>query len=107
MKKAAPIGSQDRYITLSNVNHLAQALEQETKQFHSEDIIFIKLWIDRYKSENISIFYKDKLDAPPPGLGVDPETFVLCIQTPFQLEAFWCLGNGFIGINTTHNTTHY
>ena len=107
MKKAAPIGSQDRYIALSDVNRLAQALKQETKQLHSEDIISTKLWIDRYKSENIYIFYKDKLDAPPPGLGLNLETFVLCIQTPFQLEAFWHLGNSFIGINVTHNTTHY
>ena len=107
MKKAAPIGSRDRYITLSDVNHLAQALEQETKQLHSEDIISTKLWIDRYKFENISIFYKDKLDAPPLGSGLDLGMFVLCIQTPFQLEAFRRLGNGFIGINATHNTTYY
>ena len=107
MKKAAPIGSQDKYIVLSNVNCLTQALEWETKQLHSEDIISIKLWIDRYKSENISIFYKDKLDAPPLGSGLDPGMFILCIQTSFQLEAFWCLSNGFIEINATHNPMHY
>jgi hypothetical protein len=32
---------------------------------------------------------------------------VLCIQTPFQLEAFQRLGNGFIGIDATHNVTQY
>ena len=92
---------------LSNVNRLTQALEQETKQLHSEDIISTKLWIDRYKSENTSIFYRDKLDASSLGLGLDPRTFVLCIQTPFRLEAFRHLDNGFIGINATHNTMHY
>ena len=100
---------------LSDVNCLAQALERETKQLHLEDTppgsgldprTFV-LWIDRYKSENISIFYKDKLDAPPLGSGLDPGTFVLCIQTPFQLEAFQHLDNGFIGIDATHNTMHY
>jgi MULE transposase domain len=38
---------------------------------------------------------------------VDQDTFVLCIQAPFQMEAFWRLGNRFIGIDTTHNITQY
>lgn len=107
MKKSAPIGSRDKYIALSDVNRLAQAFEREIKQLHSEDIISTKLWIERYKSENISIFYKDKLDSPPAGSGLDQGTFVLCIQAPFQLDAFRRLGNGFIGIDATHNITHY
>ena len=32
---------------------------------------------------------------------------MLCIQSPFQLEAFWHLGNGFIRINVTHNIMQY
>jgi hypothetical protein len=92
---------------LGEVNRLAQAFERETKQLHSEDIVSTKLWIDRYKSEDISVFYKDKLSSPPPGSGLDQGTFVLCIQAPFQLEAFQRLGNGFIGIDATHNITHY
>jgi hypothetical protein len=99
--------SRDRYIALSDVNCLAQAFERETKQLHSEDIISTKLWIERYKSGNISIFYKDKLNSSPPGSGLDRDIFVLCIQAPFQLEAFRRLGNGFIGIDATHNITHY
>ena len=70
-------------------------------------IISTKLWVECYKSENIFIFYKDKLDPPPSESGVDQDTFILCIQAPFQMEAFWHLGNGFIGIDTTHNTTQY
>ena len=64
---------------LNNVNCLTQALERETKQLHIEDIISTKLWIERYKSENISISYKDKLDPPPLELRVDQNTFILCI----------------------------
>lgn len=107
MKKSAAIGSRDRYIALSDVNRLAQELERATKQLHSEDIISTKLWVERFKAENISIFYKDKLTPPPPGSGLDQGTFVLCIQAPFQLEAFRRLGNGFLGIDATHNITHY
>jgi hypothetical protein len=97
----------DRCIALNDVNRVAQALERDTKQLHPEDIISTKLWIDRFKSENISIFYKDKLVPPPPESGLDQDAFVLCIQAPFQLEAFQRLGNGFLGIDTTHNITHF
>ena len=38
---------------------------------------------------------------------MDQDTFVLCIQAPFQMEAFRRLGDGFIGIDATHNTTQY
>ena len=92
---------------LGDVNCLAQAFEQETKQLHLEDIISTKLWIECFKSENISIFYKDKLDHPLSGSGLDLGTFMLYIQSPFQLEAFWCLSNRFIGIDATHNIMQY
>jgi hypothetical protein len=32
---------------------------------------------------------------------------LLCIQTPYQLDTFRCLGHGFIRIDATHNTTQY
>ena len=83
VKKSAPIGSWDSYIALGDVNCLAQAFEQKTKQLHLEDIISIKLWIEHFKSENISIFYKDKLDPSLSRSGLDQGTFMLCIQSLF------------------------
>jgi hypothetical protein len=74
---------------------------------HPEDAISAKLWMDRLKDENVHVFYKDKLDPPPLESRLQPDTFVLCIQTSFQLDAFRRLGQGFIGIDATHNTTQY
>jgi hypothetical protein len=31
----------------------------------------------------------------------------MCIQTTFQADMFQHLGNGFIGIDATHNVTQY
>jgi MULE transposase domain len=53
------------------------------------------------------IFLKDKATDLPLGSDLDKTSFVLCIQTPFQLDAFRHLGNGFIRIDATHNTTQY
>lgn len=67
----------------------------------------MKLWAERLKENNISIFYKDKLDASPPGLLMHEDHLILCIQTRYQMDAFRRLGNRFIGIDATHNTTQY
>ena len=74
---------------------------------HQEDTISTKIWVDKLREDNTRVFYKDKLDSPPPESTLEEDVFILCIQTPFQLNAFRRLGNDFIGINATHNVTHY
>ncbi len=74
---------------------------------HPQDGVSMKLWVERLKEDNILIFYKDKLDASPPGLPMHEDDLVLCIQTQYQLDAFRHLGNRFVGIDATHNTTQY
>jgi hypothetical protein len=100
-------GSRDRFIALSDVSRLARTLEDEKIRLHPEDAISAKLWMDRLKDDNVHVFYKDKLDPPPLESRLQPDSFVLCIQTGFQLDAFRRLGQGFIGIDATHNTTQY
>jgi hypothetical protein len=74
---------------------------------HKKDVISVNLWIDWLKEKNILVFIKDKITPPPPGSDLDSGAYILYMQTPFQLDMFWRLGKGFIGIDTTHNVTHY
>ena len=103
----APNGSQDHFILLQDVCHMACVVKEENIRLHKEDSISTKLWVDRLKAKNTHIFYKDKRDPPPSGSKLQGEGFILCIQTTFQADAFRRLGNGFIGINATHNITQY
>jgi hypothetical protein len=82
-------------------------LDAETIRLHPKDGVSIKRWVERLKEEKISIFYKDKLKAPPPELLTHEDQLILCIQTPYQLDAFQHLGSRFISIDVTHNTTQY
>jgi len=107
IRDSAPNGSQDRFISLQDVCQMARAVEEENIRLHKEDAISTKLWVDRLKAKNIHIFYKDKLNPPPSGSKLQGEDFVMCIQTAFQVDAFQRLGNGFIGIDATHNITQY
>jgi hypothetical protein len=93
---------------LQDVSWMSRAVEQETIHLHPEDAISIRLWMDRLKEDNISVFYKDKLTPPPPASRLQGDTFILCVQTPFQINVFRRLGDGgFIGIDATHNVTHF
>lgn len=83
-------------------------MEQETIRLHPEDAISIKIWVDKLQEMKINVFYKDKLTHPPPASRLQEDTFILCVQTPFQMDVFRRLGNGgFIGIDATHNVTHF
>ena len=93
---------------LCDVSKITCTVHEETIHLHSEDVISTKLWVDRLKSMNVNMFYKDKLTPPPPASRLQGDTFILCVQTPFQMDMFWHLGHGsFIRIDATHNVTHF
>ena len=66
----------------------------------------MKLWMDKLKKEKICIFLKDKITQPPPGSNLNTETFVMCLQTPYQVDAFQRLGDWFIGIDATDTVVY-
>ena len=86
---------------------MGRSLQKNEICLHQEDVISIRLWIDKIKNEDSIIFRKDKLDPAPQGSGLQDQAFILCIQTTYQLDAYRRLGNFFIGIDATHNVTQY
>ena len=65
------------------------------------------MWTSNIQQDSGEALQKDILDPPPPGSGLCPEVFVLCIQTKFQKDQFQKLGSNFVSIDATHNTTEY
>ena len=103
----APDGTRDQLIALEEVNRIAQALENDNIRLHPDDAISTKLLIEELSGKGTLTFYKNKQDRAPIDSRLPEDAFVLCIQTDFQLDAFQRLGNGFIGIDATHNITQY
>jgi len=103
----APDGSHDQLIALKEVNQIAQALENNETRLHPSDAVSTRLVMENLAENGALMFYKDKQDRALIGSGLPEDAFVLCIQTSFQLDAFQHLGNGFIGIDATHNITQY
>jgi len=98
----------DKYIEMNDVNRIALALEQEKTQKHPKDEISTKLWLSGdLREQGVNSFCKDRLDPPPPGSRLSGDLFILVLQTRFQSDTFRRLGDGILGIDATHNTTHY
>src|SRR5580693_1551432 len=91
VRDSAPKNSQDHYISPKYVNRYAHQMEQAEVRLHKKDVISVNLWIDQLKEKNILVFIKDKITPPPPGSDLDSGAYILCMQTPFQLDMFWCL----------------
>ena len=92
---------------MRNINRIRWIVQDEDIRLDENDAISIKVWATRLQQEGAEIILIDKIDAPPLGSGLSPDTFVFCIQTKFQKDQFREIGNGFLGIDATHNTTQY
>jgi len=86
---------------------MAQVLDNHKIRLHPDDAIVTRLLIDELSAEGNLTFYKDKQDHAPINSRLPEDAFVLCLQTNFQLNAYQEFGNGFIGIDATHNITQY
>jgi hypothetical protein len=97
----------DHYITMRDINRLRRIVEDEEIRFDPNDAVSIKVWATRLQQAGAGVILKDKIDPPPPGSRLSADTFVLCIQTVFQKNQFRSIGNDFLSIDATHNTTQY
>jgi hypothetical protein len=99
--------NRDYYITTCDISRIKLIIEKQEIHLDNNDAISTKTWIENLQDEGHRLIYKDKKDQPPAGSGLAPDTFFVCIQTKWQLNALWQLGNTFLAIDVTHNTTQY
>jgi len=71
------------------------------------DAHLTRIWVSKLQLQGDFVYYKDKRDPSPEGSDLADNLFALCIQTKFQKDAYERLGNGFLGIDATHNVTQY
>jgi len=105
VRETAPEGSHNQLIALKEVNQIAQVLDNHKIRLHLDDGITSKLLLNKLSEKGILTFYKNKQDCTPIDSKLPEGAFVLCLQTEFQLDTFRHLGDGFIGIDATHNIT--
>ena len=88
---------------MRDINHIQRIVQDEDIRLDENDVISIKVWATWLQQEGAEIILIDKIDAPPPGSGLSPDTFIFCIQTKFQKDQFQEIGNGFLGIDDGGN----
>ena len=92
---------------MRDINRYRRIVEDVEIRLDDNDAISLRLWVDRLQESGAECFLKDKKDSVPPASGLSQDTFVLCIQSKFQRDRFLALGNDFVSIDATHNTTQY
>ena len=97
----------DYYITMCDINRCHRIVEGVEIRLDGNDAVSLRLWVLRLQQAGAVCVLKDMQDPAPPESGLSPDSFVLCIQTKFQKERFLALGNNFVSIDATHNTTLY
>jgi hypothetical protein len=86
---------------------LKREIETAEIRLHPKDGPSILLWVAQLRAENMLLAFKMSCDPPPAGSGLVSDVFVLILQTEYQGEMYRQLGHAFVGIDATHNTTHY
>ncbi|KAH9163337.1 hypothetical protein EDB89DRAFT_2078918 [Lactarius sanguifluus] len=92
---------------MRDINRYHRIVEDVEIRLDDNDAILLHLWVLQLQEGGAGCILKDWKDPPPPESGLSPDSFVPCIQTKFQLDCFCALGNDFVSIDATHNTTQY
>ncbi|KAJ7645737.1 hypothetical protein B0H17DRAFT_1215974 [Mycena rosella] len=95
------------FATRADIRRIQKMIEEETIRLASGDGASVLAWVQKLRDEGHFVFLKRSDEPPPPGSNLDPDSFVLIIQTKYQRECWHNYGSRFAGIDGTHNTTHY
>ena len=82
-------------------------IEEETVRLAPQDGASVLKWVETLRARGYYLEIKTSSDEPPPGSGLNKNTFALIIQTKYQHQCWIKHGGRFAGIDATHNTTHY
>jgi hypothetical protein len=97
----------DHYITTGEICRIRKDVLRADIRLDANDAHLTRIWVSKLQSQGDFVYYKDKRDPSPEGSDLADNLFALCIQTKYQVEAYKRLGNGFLGIDVTHNVTQY
>ena len=82
-------------------------IEAENIRLDKDDGESVLHWVEKLQESGEIIAFKSSTGAVPDGPALAKDAFILVIQTKYQKEVYQKWGNEFIGVDATHNTTHY
>jgi hypothetical protein len=94
-------------MTMDEICRIRKDILRVDIRLDANDAHSTRIWVSKLQLQGDFVYYKDKRDPSPEGSDLADNLFALCIQSKFQKEVYECLGNGFLGIDTTHNVTQY
>ncbi|KAK6971284.1 hypothetical protein R3P38DRAFT_3242736 [Favolaschia claudopus] len=99
--------SRNDFIQLQDIRRIEKAIEAESIRLHSGDGESTLLWVERLRAQGMLLGFKAKSQPPPADSGLEPDVFILMVQTKWQKQKFEQYGRELVCIDATHNTTIY
>ncbi len=76
---------------MCDISRYHRIVEDIEIRLDDNNAISLCLWVLRLQEGGAKCILKDRKDTHPPESGLSPDSFVLCIQTKFQLDCFCAL----------------
>nr|GAT51335.1 predicted protein [Mycena chlorophos] len=98
----------DQQVKREDISRIQARIRAELYRLDPEDDQSVLAYAKQLREDGHFAFIKTRRDAAPEGSGLAPDSFVLVIQVRYQQECWYHYGHDrFVGIDATHNMTHY
>jgi hypothetical protein len=84
ISERTPPRSYNHFISQQDITVMARPLENDKICLHLDNVILIKLWIDKLKADDINVFYKDRLDLSPLDQPYKRMSWFCAFEPPFN-----------------------
>ena len=101
--------SRRHFLTKSDINNVRVKVNDEMIKRHKDDSISVTMMVSELKEEpfNPILVFKPQGSQDPGFPTLSAETFVLAIQTQFQMELYRRYATTILCIDSTHGTNQY
>lgn len=99
--------NRDSMVTMADILEVKRNLDSYAIRLASDDGLSIDRWVEKLRTEESVLSYKNCVDKAPAGSGISESSFSLILQVPWQRDQAAEIGKAVLHIDGTHNTTAY
>jgi len=101
--------SRKHFISKGDINNVRVKVQDSLIQRHKDDATSVSLFVSELKQESFSpvVVFKPQGQKHPDYPNVPEESFILVLQTKFQLELYKKHASTIMCIDSTHGTNQY
>nr|GAT55236.1 predicted protein [Mycena chlorophos] len=98
----------DQHVKRQDISRINARICAALYRLDPDDDKSVLAYVEKLRAEGNFVFIKTRRDALPGGTDLEADSFVLIIHMRYQQQCWYRYGHDqFVGIDATHNMTHY